>query len=182
MVGPMMIARPGLHVLFCHLRLRKKKTVEQPVPVGNPAPVSDDLDETLPVDIQEWPTPSPPPSRIASSDDVEKKRRKYQNLTSDSMGTTKVLGKWSPAITVDESTCTPASTRTSGAESSGSGGGGGGEPQAVEVPVPKKRLRRKAPSSFAIGEPTTESKPLEANPDNDAHDGADVPEVLHCKK
>lgn len=97
------------------------------------------------------------------------------------MGETKVLGNWSPAVAVTVSTCTPASTRTSGADSSGGDGGGEDEPQAVEVPVPKKRVRRKAPSSFALGDPTAGSKPLEAK--NDIDDGdADVSEVLHGKK
>lgn len=139
-----------------------------------------DLDETLPMEIHELPTPSPSPLRIASSDDVEKKRKRYQNLKSDSMGETKVLGNWSPAVAVTASTCTPASTRTSGADSSSGGGGGEDEPQAVEIPVPKKRVRRKAPSSFDLGEPTTGSKPLEAKHDNDGD--ADVSEVLRGKK
>ena len=99
------------------------------------------------MDVMEMPIPAATPSKPVSSDDVTRKRRKYQNLEDDSkLGTTLVLGddnNTSPASS--GSTRTPSSTSAKKTITTASGGSPADEVDTSEVDaIPKpKRCRRK---------------------------------------
>jgi len=102
--------------------------------------------DTQPVDVMELPVPAATPSKPVSSDDVTRKRRKYQNLeTVSKLGTTLILGegnKNSPESS--ESTHTPSSTSAQKSITTTSGGRPADEvtPDANDSAIPKPRRRR----------------------------------------
>ena len=138
------------------------------------------------MDVMELPIPAATPSKPVSSDDVTRKRQKYQNLGVDSkLKTTLILGegqKSSPEPS--ESTRTPSAPKTITTTS------GGSPPEEVDTPevhakgsaVPKSKRRRGKKSKVTPPVPPVPAGWLEDNCDDDPEEEQSEPgEVADAK-
>lgn len=126
---------------------------------------AEDADDTLPIDIEELPTPEPPPKRVLSNEDVTSKRRKYQNLPSFNIDDYKPAPKGDSPSAEPTSCTSKPNLPAASVESLG---------EDAKPAAPTRRVRKKAPSS------SFEDLPQDSEPHGDTKEAKATPKVLHA--